>query len=425
MIVGIDAHAKTCTVCEMSAKGKVVDNYEIPTTYTGLAELLRRTPKSTEAVLESSTSAKPIYRYLEKNGWKVHMANPRGVKALSPTSKNDEKDAEMLAHLLRTDLLPKSYVPSAEEEEIRTIARLRQDIGQKAVETKNQIHAILKSNLVGYDRSDLFGKGGLEYLSHVELPQASKLALDSYLRQLGQLKEEIAIIDRELAVKADANPQAKLLMSMPGIDYYSALVILGEIGDINRFPSPTHLASYAGLVPRVKQSGDIERIGRITKGGPSRLRWILTNNAHVAIRYEGKLRRFYTRLAKKKGTQKAIVAVAHKMLIVIYHMLTKSRPYEERNDELFERKIDRLETKAMRVKSTMKKASDALAIAGMESLTTDSQTTTGIENELSHPRGRHGQATRVRSNEKDDALHSHSHKANRKKVKAEVEDIGK
>lgn len=413
MIVGIDAHAETCKICEMDANGEVIKRYNIPTNYIGFKHLLRSIPKSSEIVLESSTVSKPIYRHLQNNGMDVHMANPRGVKAISPTSKTDEKDAEMLAHLLRTDLLPESYVPSPEEDEMRTVTRFRLELGQKSAEIKNQIHAILKSNLIGYERSDLFGKAGMEYLQRIILPRAYKLALDSYLRQFGQLKAEIEKIDHEMASLASANPAAKLLMTIPGIDYYSALIIVSEIGNVNRFPDARHLSAYAGLVPKVHVSGNIERTGRITKAGPAHLRRILILNAHSAVKREGKLRRFYLRLAKKKGSQKAIVATAHKMLIVIYHMLTKNQSYEERNDELFERKISKLEFKAKFVMNSAaeKTAMDTtLMAAGVESITNDPEIIENTGNDCQLPRSRLRSTPRSLLNNKEDSIHSRTHK---------------
>ncbi|MGH9029494.1 MAG: transposase, partial [Acidimicrobiales bacterium] len=136
------------------------------------------------------------------------------------------------------------------------------------------------------------------------------------------------------------------LMTLPGVDFYSAQVILEEIGDITRFPNEKKLSSYAGLVPRVAQSGNTLRMGHIHKQGPKALRWILTSCAHAAVKAPGKFQRLFRTWEKRLGKGKAIVAVAHTMLEVIFAMLARGENYSEERPERTQAKITRMKSRA-------------------------------------------------------------------------------
>lgn len=171
------------------------------------------------------------------------------------------------------------------------------------------------------------------------------MVLRSLLRGLAYLNEEIACMESEIArVSMDGkfSEEVKRLMEIKGIDFYSALAIMAWIGDINRFPSDRKLA----VVPRVRQSGDKEIHGHITRAGPEMLRWILISDATVAVKYPGKLKRYYMRLKKRIGHGRAIVASAHKLVKIIFHMLKENRHYEERDDDLLYRKLMRMGLRA-------------------------------------------------------------------------------
>ena len=154
--------------------------------------------------------------------------------------------------------------------------------------------------------------------------------LESYLSIIDRINEEIKKIDRIIVEKARQNDDAILLTTIPGISYYSALLIKAEIGDVNRFPSKFKLISYAGLCPSIKQSGNKEIRGHITKQGSRMLRWILIQCANVAIRHDEYLRNFYLRIKRRRGRNIAIVATARKMLVCIYYMLKRREVYNPR-----------------------------------------------------------------------------------------------
>jgi transposase len=135
-------------------------------------------------------------------------------------------------------------------------------------------------------------------------------------------------------------------MTMPGVDYYAAMILLSEIGDVKRFASPEKLASWVGLAPQVHQSGETHWTGHITRKGSKRARWILGQCAQSARQHDPRMREFYMRIERKHGSSKAIVAVARKMLSIMHVMLTRNEPYRGENRELTQQKHKRLENLA-------------------------------------------------------------------------------
>jgi len=166
--------------------------------------------------------------------------------------------------------------------------------------------------------------------------------LNSNLALLKALDEQIKTVTVEIAKTACNEEDIRILITMPGIDFYSAMVIASEIGDVKRFPTQWKLVAYAGLAPSQHQSGEYERRGGITKQGSKWLRWILVQAAQHARQHDPRFKAYYERVAKRRGQQKAIVAVAKEMLVVIWFMLTRREPYRGQNLQLVERKLKRM-----------------------------------------------------------------------------------
>lgn len=188
--------------------------------------------------------------------------------------------------------------------ELRELLRYRVSLVRMRTRVKNKIQALLTKNGLQHPFSDLFGKAGRRWLASLELRPVYRNTLEGYLRILDSMDREILPVTGEINIRAPADPKAKLLVSVPGIGHYTALLILSEIGEVERFPSPGHLVSYAGLNPSVYFSGGVTRYGRITKQGSSWLRWILTESASIAARHPGKLQSFHQKIARRHGAKK-------------------------------------------------------------------------------------------------------------------------
>ena len=164
-------------------------------------------------------------------------------------------------------------------------------------------------------------------MRELELPEPYQRALDKYLQVTDNLDEQIEQADQEIQEKAKSDKKALLLMSIDGISYYSALLIVTEIGDVKRFPSWRHLSFYVGVAPSVYSSGGKTRTGKITRQGSKWLRWTIIQAAVRQGRADSRLGEFYRRLKHKKGARIAKVATARKLLEVIYSMLKSNQPY--------------------------------------------------------------------------------------------------
>lgn len=260
---------------------------------------------------------------------KVTLANPSQIRLIAASrKKTDAHDAKVLADLLRLEHLPKSYAPPQVIRNQRLLTRHRASIGRLRGVVANKIHAILIRNGINHEFTDLFGVGGMEYLHSLELRQMDRFQMDQYLELIRHYNVQIKKIESRIEDYVQHLPQVKILMTIPGISYYSGLSIFGEIGNIQRFSSSKKLVAFAGLNPSVSQSGDRCYTGHIAKQGNKHLRWMLGQCANVAIMHDSTLAKIYQRIKKRRGHNVAITATAKKMLKLIYVILMHNIKYQ-------------------------------------------------------------------------------------------------
>jgi len=183
--------------------------------------------------------------------------------------------------------------------------------GRPQTGVKNKIHTILAKNNVNHSYTDLFGKQGMAFLHSLTLAENYKIALEGYLSVLDSVRQEIRTASKKVQQLAEKDADTRLLMTIPGMGYYSALLTKSEIGDVRRFRSAKQLCNYAGLVSSTYASGNTYFHGHITKQGSRWLRWILVEAAIHAVKRPGVLRRFYFKIERKKGGQIAKVVTAN------------------------------------------------------------------------------------------------------------------
>jgi transposase len=220
--------------------------------------------------IESMNGARCVHDRLEDQGWLVELADAQKVKGLAPLAcKTDRIDAWVLAELSRRDLVRAIWLPSPVVREERERARWRLHLVRHRTALKNRVHA----TLIGFGKpcpvSDLFGARGRELLARLELPDPWSATVNASLTLIEDLDGQITAYERELRALGADHEYVPLLMSAPGIAWALGYTIAGEIGDINRFASPTKLCGYTGLCPRVNQSGEHDYRGSITKSGRS------------------------------------------------------------------------------------------------------------------------------------------------------------
>lgn len=324
--VGLDVHRKFIYGTVLDNDGKVVNQGQFSTTERDFDNFLGFLPnKQVKIVMESCGIWEDLYELLESKGYTVYLANPLQVKAIASAKiKNDKVDSEVLAKLLKADLVPTSYVPPKEIRILRNNVRHRRILVKHRVKLKNSIHTILRKANIKHPFTDLFCKKGIEYLKKMHDDRVNR-----FLRLYELVVKEIHGLDKLLEKDDTSIKEVKLLKTMPGIGNYAAQIIQSEIGDVKRFSSPKKLCNYAGIIPSQSQSGEKDYKGRITKQGSRNLRWILVQCAHVSITKPGKLQKYYYKLSRKKPKSKAMIAIARKMLTIQWHMLKNKEPYIE------------------------------------------------------------------------------------------------
>jgi transposase len=333
MYVGLDVHKRYSYYAMVDGRGIEVKKDRFRTTGEELKGFASTLPEGSQVAIEASASGSFVYEQLDEQGVEVHLAHPTMVKPFAKKHvKTDKIDAIVLAQLLRMEYLPESYVPGEEMRDLRTLVRHRAGLVRIRTSLKNRVHALLTMEGVQPPAvSDLFGKRGREFLETVKIREPRRLALDNYLRVLDVLSERITKVEETLQEKAELTKEVGWLESLPGIGFHNALLILSELGEVTRFSSPQALVCYAGLVPKVAQSGDHVRYGHINRQSNGFLRWALIQSAWSAVRSStpNRFQRIYQKVKARRGTKVAIVATARHLAESVYWVLTKQEAYRE------------------------------------------------------------------------------------------------
>lgn len=327
--IGLDMHKKKTEVAVVNDDGEVMERREL---WHDRPEEMSAYFDSFDgdgvATVEATRSWYWFVEFLEEHGLKVKLAHPLKVRLIAEARvKTDKIDAEVLAQLERSRFLPESYIPPREVRDNRELLRYRMALVSVATSLKNRIHALLDKLGIRHGFTDLFGKGGREFLATLELREIYRLALDGYLACLDCVTGEVKKVTGDIKSRLKPDKKAALLMSAPGIGHLTAYLLLAEIDDVGRFPSDKKLCAYGGLVPRTYQSGEHCWRGTITRQGNRYIRWAMVEAAQKATAKDPALGYFYEKLKKEKGAAKARVAVARKLLVAVYHILKYGEPY--------------------------------------------------------------------------------------------------
>lgn len=327
---GLDVHKRYTVYTRLDAAGRLRGQGRIANDPASLTELLAQSAGAAKVVLEAGGTWPSLADALEGLVDEVVLAHPLRTRAIaSARIKTDRLDSATLAHLLRTDLVPRSYLAPRPVRELRELLRYRAGLVKLQTMVKNRVHGILALRGLSSPVSDLFGRAGREWLGGLELPPVARQSVDGLLTVLDVLHERIGAVNREIRRRARASDEARRLQTIPGIGAFGALLLLAEIGDVRRFPDARHLVSYAGLAPAVHSSGGHTRYGRITKQGSPWLRWILVEAATIASWRPGALRERYRKLAHRKGAKTARVALARHLATIVYAVLARGEQYRE------------------------------------------------------------------------------------------------
>ena len=272
------------------------------------------------------------------NSWKIHddlhdivaevlVANSYKIKLISSSAaKTDRHDALVLAKLLAANLLPVVWVPPVPVRELRDLTRYRSKLVGERNKLKSRLHNMLHKQNLALPVGGPFTEKNELWWRDLSLNEIEKIQISHHWHSIHHINKQISETEALIVQQSASDYWSEMMtfiMQIPGIGMYTGMTILAAIGDIERFPAPSQLVGYAGLGARVRSSGDWYQTGKISKQGRRELRTALVNSAWVAVRFSNHWRHQFEKLAVRIGKKKAITAIARKLLVVIWHVLTK------------------------------------------------------------------------------------------------------
>jgi transposase len=344
-VIGMDIH-RTFAEVVVWEDGRLRPAGRVDMTRAGLEGFGRNLTNEDEVVVEATGNAMAVVRVLTPYVARVIVANPLQVKAIAHARiKTDKIDAGVLASLRAADFLPEVWLPDVETERMRRLVARRNQVVRHRTRVKNEVHAILHAHLVPpCPHADLFGRLGRLWLDGQPLPDDERAAIARHLRELDRLGEDLGVLDTDVAQAAIDDPAVKRLLTITGVNLIVAAGLVSAIGDVRRFADPQKLVSYVGLNPRVRQSGlGLAQHGRISKHGRAHARAMLVEAAWAAAKAPGPLRAFFLRIRARRGHQVAAVAVARKLAVLCWHLLTKDVDYQWARPALVANKLRAME----------------------------------------------------------------------------------
>jgi transposase len=324
--VGLDVHRRYATVAAVDSQQQVVLTAR-RIDFEEFEDWIRKHLRRTDVVtLEATSNAWHLYEMLVPLVASVTVANPIQVALIAKSRvKTDPRDALTLARLLAAGMLPSVWVPPVEVRELRALSGHRRRLIKQRTQARNRLRAVLFTHNLFPPPGEAFAPGNRGWWEGLDLPASEKLRVRHDLSILDSLEPLIKQVEAELVRQSSLEPwteQAAFLVQLPGIGVHNAMLLLGAIGDIRRFDAPHKLVGYAGLGARVHSSGEEHYGGRITKQGRRDIRSTMVEAAWVAVGSHPYWKEVFDRLAVRVGRPKAIVAVARKLLVVVWHVLT-------------------------------------------------------------------------------------------------------
>jgi transposase len=335
--IGCDAHKKFSVFVAVNEKGQAGEALRVNHERPLYREFLGRLPPGSAIAVEASGTYNWLVDEMERAGHHPKLCNPLEAKRrMGLSNKTDKLDAKGLAILLRNGTLPEVWIPPSELRDQRELLRLRIFLVRLRTRVKNRIHATLARCNIQIAGSDLFGgEARLQLTERLpELPDHSREAVKQELETLDFLEAQIKSAEKRLEAIMKVSAEADLLKTLPCIGTILSMVLMLEIGRVDRFPTAAHLASYAGLVPRVHSSGGHTRMGQVCSNVNRNLKWAFVETGNLIVINQRRLAgthvvRLYQRIKRAKNHQKAVVAVGRHLAEAAWWVLTKQEVYRE------------------------------------------------------------------------------------------------
>ena len=322
--VGLDVHKHYLVAAAVDREqNEVLGPRRVP--LARLDTWVRKTLTPQDAVvLEMTTNSFQIHDDLQPHVFSVTVVHPPHVALITRAQvMTDKIAARTLARLHAVGLLPPVWVPPPEVRDHRALVAQRSKMLRLSTQAKNRLHAVLHRHHILPPEGDPFRPGKHKWWLGLKVSALERVRVQSDLDVLVFAQTQIAHLEDALTALAAQDERVLLLVQIPGIAWLTALTLLAAIGDISRFPSAKHLVGYAGLGTRVHDSGQTHRSGRITKAGRRDIRAAMVESAHTASRTHTHWRAVLARLEPRLGKNKAIVAIARKLLVTVWYVLTE------------------------------------------------------------------------------------------------------
>lgn len=330
--VGIDYHRQYSHLTVMDQQGQVLRSGRVANLRSEIEKFLGGL-ETMEAVIETGRSSYAMVDVLGEIGLAVKIAHPFEVKAIARAKiKTDKRDSEVLAHLLRMNMIPEVYQRSPENRKAQRVLRQRAFYVSAMTALKNRVYALLAQQKEEVRErlaqvTNIFSVKGREMILGLDLPLDDRSLLEALLKTYRHLETRIKESTELVEKLFEQIREAQLIRTIPGFGKYLSVLVAVEIADLTRFPDPAHLHAYAGVIPSTRSSGDRTYHGKIIKAGNRWLRWAAVEAVWPAIRSDFDLRRFYDRIARGKGANKAKVATARRLLTIVYKVWKEGRHF--------------------------------------------------------------------------------------------------
>jgi transposase len=339
--LGIDLHKRSSVWVLIDDEYREVWKQTVPSHPDHISSTIKRLPQSPKEIkvaLEPVAGWRFVYDLLQGAGMEVHLANTKKLRLIAEsTQKHDHGDARTLAEVLQSGYFPEAHKVSNETYQLRTLLRERSYLIGLRTSAKNRLHGIATTQGLHH----IAGGNPLFKRAKKSIVSGDNLALKELHYLIDDLDKRIVPFDAVLREKLSSYSVAQLLMTMPSVGIITALTVVAEVEDFNRFKTPGHLASFAGITPRQRSSGATVRFGSITHQGSKILRTALVETAmRITEKKAPELYAFVERLKSRTGAKKARVALARKLLVIMWHMATKNKPYTPSFHTMKESKLD-------------------------------------------------------------------------------------
>lgn len=324
--IGVDLHKSMFLVCILENDTTNFHRYKIDEIDKFVETLSPEDHLSIEATGNTNYFVSKIQDKLDK----VVVVNPSQFKMISRSmKKTDKQDAELLAFYLQKDMLPEVRMTKEQQSQLKSMSSTRDKLVKARSVLKNKIHNILNYHGIQSKKEDYSSNKKLNQVLSYKLNEATMFELGIIVDEIKHLNENIKKLEDKMTSLGSKLKGFENITSIKGIGSKSATILLSIIGNINDFQDEKKLAAYMGMVPRVSQSNDTIHHGRITKQGSKLGRTTLVQCTLIAKKYSPYLKDFYERIKKKRGSGKAIIATARKLLGIIFKTLKNNWIFED------------------------------------------------------------------------------------------------